>query len=574
MANSEYTHPSRKILLVVTTGGFTHAGKTHLHPNPSSGPGLTISSTSPVFEIGAVLAARGHAIEFSTLEGQEGWVQGYDFITKVHFLGPGPTPEQMNAHYLRMRTWDISKGISGSMESKYLFDSFWPQTYRGLKATMDDPEARPAMMIADFFVDAFKDIHVEYKLPIAQVWPQMPFLMMPCSYIPVQPGFQLEGTLSSENASLWLRLKNELVVVFGLPAIFKWLRWTKQMRLNNGVTYPTHRIQKPDYLIFINSFFGLEIPRDLPPTCAPVGPLISDTYASLNEECEGFFKQHSKVIYIALGTHIILTNADAAKIVHGLLRLMEEGLIDGVIWSISENGRQDLDVNTTFLLKTPSGERKSHRLGDLLSGRNPDWLFSLFVPQRAVLDHHSTRIYLTHGGGSSANEGLFHGKPMLAMGVFMDQISNTARLVAGGIAEPLNKFHFTSEELYTKAKKILADKGGSYERNSLRLMRIARVASRRKHHAADLIEELMYDTELRFMDGKELRPMHLQTADMRMPVWKANNWDLLAVSSLGLGAVSAAFGIVGRMLWLHRGVLTEVPKAVLKSSTWLVSFVH
>ncbi|KAH8736186.1 UDP-glucoronosyl and UDP-glucosyl transferase [Ilyonectria robusta] len=548
MANLELAHPSRKILLVVTTGGFTHA--------------------SPVFEIGGVLAARGHTVEFATLDGQDGWTKDYEFITKVHSLGPGPTSEQMNAHYLRMRTWDISKGISGTMPSKYLWDSFWPQTYRGLKAIMDDPDTRPSMMIADFFVDAVKDIHVEYNLPIAQVWPQMPFLMMPCSYIPGEPGFQLEGTLTSENASIWLRMRNELVIYFDLPVIMKWMRWTKQMRLKNGVTYPTHRIQKPDYLIFINSFLGLEIPRDLPPTCAPIGPLIRDTYPPLNEECHQFLSQHTKVIYIALGTHIILTNADAAKIINGLLRLMEEGLIDGVIWSIGKSGRQDFDLNTTYNMKKPSGGNKTIRLSDLLSGKDPNWLCSFFVPQRSILDHPSTKIYFTHGGGSSANEGLFHGVPMLSMGVFMDQISNTTRLVAGGVAQPLNKFRFTSEELYTKGKEILADKDGSYQRNSLRLMRIAHVASRRKHHAADLVEELMYDTELRFKDGKELRPMHLQTADMRMPAWKAKNWDLWAVSLLGMSAVFGGLGIGGRMLWFHRGGLIESVKA-LGNSEWL-----
>ncbi|OQE13171.1 hypothetical protein PENFLA_c053G06135 [Penicillium flavigenum] len=102
-------HPSRKILLVVTTGGFTHA--------------------TPVLEIRRVLAECGHQIEFATLEGQESWVvPEYGFVNKLHQLGPGPTPEQLDGHYRRMQAWDISKGIGQAMGSKYLFDS-WPQTY-------------------------------------------------------------------------------------------------------------------------------------------------------------------------------------------------------------------------------------------------------------------------------------------------------------------------------------------------------------------------------------------------------------------------------------------------------------
>ncbi|KZF20983.1 glycosyltransferase family 1 protein [Xylona heveae TC161] len=547
MATSSLAHPSRKILLVVTTGGFTHA--------------------APVFEIGRALAERGHTIEFATLEGQERWINGYEFITKIHLLGPGPTEEQLDAHYRRMRAWDISKGIGGTMESKYMFDSFWPQTYRGLKALMDDPATRPSMMIADFFVDAVKDMLVEYHLPIATVSPIMPILMMPCSYIPGEPGFQLEGTLTSETASMWLRIRNELVVILELPTIIKWMKWTDRMRRRAGVNYPVHKIKKPDYLIFVNSFFGLEIPRDLPPTCAAVGPLLSDTYPPLDTDCERFLSQHKSVIYIALGTHIILSNNDATKIIKALLRLMEDHLIDGVIWAVAKSGRQDLDPQKTF--QTKQGEKNvTLRLADLLSNSHPDWLFSFFAPQRAILDHESTKIYFTHGGGSSANEGLFHGKPMLSMGIFMDQIQNTSRLVAGGSAEPLNKFHFTSDELHTKAKKILEDRDGTYYRNALRLMRIARVASRRKYHAADLVEELMYDNELRYKNGREIRPMHLQTADMRMPAYKAKNWDMYAACALGLTAVVGSTIFGSQLLWTHRASLIEPVQSFLTSQDW------
>lgn len=192
----------RKVLLVVTTGGFTHAGKNEWMNQTSQFLSLAWTfrgrltilrqSAAPVFEIAKVLAERGHAIEFATLDGQEHWTEGYEFITKVHLLGPGPTEEQMNAHYLRMQAWDISKGLGPSMDSKYLFDSFWPQTYRRLKEIMES--IQPSMIVADFFAEAVKDIHVEYHVPITVVWPTMPWLMVSCSYIPGQPGFQLEGT--------------------------------------------------------------------------------------------------------------------------------------------------------------------------------------------------------------------------------------------------------------------------------------------------------------------------------------------------------------------------------------------
>jgi hypothetical protein len=301
---------------------------------------------------------------------------------------------------------------------------------------------------------------------------------------------------------------------------------------------PSHKPPKPDYLVFVNSFFGLEIPRDLPPTCAPVGPLLSPTYPPLDEQCSSFMSKHKSVLYIALGTHIILPHKDATAIINGVLCLMDEKLIDGVIWAMGKTCRADLDCSKRFSVKT-SGKTEDLPLGDILDNKHPNFLFPFFAPQRAILDLDSVKLYFTHGGRSSANEALYHGKPILSMRIFSDQIANTDRLVAGGVAESLSKMGFTSEELYTKAMKILASgENGSYRRNVLRLKRIAHVAAHRKNHAADLVEELMYNNELRLgEDGKELRPMHLQSADIRMPAYKAKNWDLYAISALGLSAV-------------------------------------
>ncbi|KGO66575.1 UDP-glucuronosyl/UDP-glucosyltransferase [Penicillium italicum] len=538
-------HPSRKILLVVTTGGFTHAG--------------------PVLEIGRVLAERGHEIEFATLDGQESWLKpDYDFVNKLHPLGPGPTPEQLDGHYRRMQAWDISKGIGKAMGSKYLFDSFWPQTYHRLKEIMEDPATRPDMIVADFFVEAANDIHFEYKLPIAVVCPTMPSFQLPCSYIPGKPGFQLPGTMTSEDTPMWLRIKNEIFFFPDLPAIMRAGKWSKKLRREHGVFYPSHKPSKPDYLVFVNSFFGLEIPRDLPPTAAPVGPLLSPTYPPLDPESGAFLAKHKSVLYIALGTHIILPHQDAAKIVQAANRLKEDGLIDGVIWAMGKTCRADLDRSASFPINT--GDFKETTLGELLDNKHPDWVFPFFAPQRAILDSESTKLYFTHGGGSSANEGLYHGKPMLSMGIFSDQIANTARLVAGGVAESLSKLGFTSDEVYDKAKKILQTDNETYSQNVLRLQRIAHVASRRKYHAADLIEELIYDNELRFKDGKELRPMHLQTADMRISAFKAQNWDLYAVSGLALAAVVGSTWMAGRFAWRFRGpVIGQVRSTALAS---------
>lgn len=75
-------------------------------------------------------------------------------------MGPGPTAESLDDHYMRMREWDVRKGFSDVMDSKFMFDSYWTQTYSHLKAIMQDLARKPDMIVADFFVDAAKDMQI------------------------------------------------------------------------------------------------------------------------------------------------------------------------------------------------------------------------------------------------------------------------------------------------------------------------------------------------------------------------------------------------------------------------------
>lgn len=100
------------------------------------------------------------------------------------------------------------------------------------------------------------------------------------------------------------RLRNELVVVKALPVILAWMRWTKRMRRAAGVVHRSPAGPKPAYLVLVNSFFGLEVPKDLPPLIAPVGPILADDYPPLSAPFANFHQQHDRTMYVAFGhTH-------------------------------------------------------------------------------------------------------------------------------------------------------------------------------------------------------------------------------------------------------------------------------
>ncbi|KAF7595517.1 hypothetical protein BBP40_005853 [Aspergillus hancockii] len=507
----------RRFLIVVTAGGKTNA--------------------TAIFEIARILHCRGHIIDFATLDGQQKWVNDYDFFSNVHILGPGQTTETEETAYLRMSQWRLGlfHSFGPIMDTKIYLESTWETVYPSLSALVQDPVSRPDFIIADYWVDAARDMQVENDIPIAMHWPQMPTNMLPASYIPGAAGLQVK-VLTSEHASLWQRLQNYLILVRALPHIVRYRRWQRRMRVRMGVHRALPSRPKPDYLLLVNSFFGLEPAKDLPPNVAAIGPVLSDDFPGLSGKIEIFIQEHKRVLYISLGTHVLLPDRTLQCILDGATRTMQDGLVDGIIWAMRGMALKQFDLNA----RAPNA-LKGHTVADLVAGSHPHIFFTDFAPQRAVLNHPHTHIFLSHGGPASVNEALYHGVRLVTIGVYFDQLQNALRLRDAGVSIPLDKDTLDAEELHGALVTISRDTTGSFAQNRDRMKMIASIAARRKHLAADLIEETLADFEGRRGGPDCKRAMHLQTADMRMPGWRARNWDLWAIGAccvlVGLGIV-------------------------------------
>lgn len=518
---------------------------------------------APILEIGAVLAARGHTIEFATLEGRQQLVKPYPFVSAVHVIGRAITESQDEEFYLRLQKWDnkSSKGKREVVKIKQFSDSFWAATYRNLKRVIQ--ETKPDLIFADYQVEAAVDLTHEYCIPLVTMWPQMPWLLSPQKWIPGEPGTQTR-CLTSEHASIYDRLYDQTYLLRWSPYLIRILLSNRKRRREAGVKTMLQRQEKPDYLLLVNSFFGLEPAKDLPPLMHPVGPILADTYPRLTGEEGRFLTGKQAIVYVAFGTHMFPTAEGLEKILLGLNAAIVAGHLDGVIWSFKAVARKQLDFKKYWTLAS----LQNMTWEDMLSNKHPSWLFVEFASQRAILNHSSAVLFLTHAGPSSANEGLYHGVPMLAMPIGGDQIQEAMRLVAAGVAMSLNKDAFSTEALSRAVETILTDRNGEFRRNVLRMQRIAHVAARRKHLAADLIEEFLYDWGLRFeldpgdlpvrdLSGsnggreKELSPMHLQTADARMSWLKANNIDLWLIF-FALCAVIVAIIVIAVEVSIHR----------------------
>jgi UDP:flavonoid glycosyltransferase YjiC (YdhE family) len=111
-----------------------------------------------------------------------------------------------------------------------------------------------------------------------------------------------------------------------------------------------------------------------------------------------------------------------------------------------------------------------------------------FLPQPAVLP--VVDLVITHGGNNTVTEAFHHGKPMIVLPLFWDQVDNAQRVQETGFGRRLSTYGFKTRELTSAIDRLLKDRTLSE--------RLATMSSRIKStsgtvRAADLIERVGLD---------------------------------------------------------------------------------
>ncbi|KAK3182489.1 hypothetical protein K4F52_006129 [Lecanicillium sp. MT-2017a] len=195
---------------------------------------------------------------------------------------------------------------------------------------VEDPATRPDLILTDYLVDAARDICFEHNIPLAMHWLQMPTMMLPAPHIPGAPVLQID-ILTSEFATVRQRLKNAVAIYTALPQLLKHAARRKKLRQSAGVTRRLPPLRKPDYLCLVNSFFGVEVPKDIPPNVSVIGPVLADEVPPLAEPFVSFLLNKRAVLYISLGTHAVLSVEKNCELLKGAVKALQERQIDGII---------------------------------------------------------------------------------------------------------------------------------------------------------------------------------------------------------------------------------------------------
>ena len=111
-----------------------------------------------------------------------------------------------------------------------------------------------------------------------------------------------------------------------------------------------------------------------------------------------------------------------------------------------------------------------------------------FLPQPAILP--MVDLVITHGGNNTVTEAFHHGKPMIVLPLFWDQVDNAQRVDETGFGRRLSTYGFKARELTSAIDRLLKDRQLSE--------RLAAMSSRIKStsgtvRAADLIERVGLD---------------------------------------------------------------------------------
>ena len=78
-----------------------------------------------------------------------------------------------------------------------------------------------------------------------------------------------------------------------------------------------------------------------------------------------------------------------------------------------------------------------------------------FLPQPAILP--GVDLVITHGGNNTVTEAFHHGKPMIVLPLFWDQVDNAQRIDETGFGRRLATYDFRDEELTDAIDELLAD---------------------------------------------------------------------------------------------------------------------
>ncbi|CAB5380091.1 unnamed protein product [Rhizophagus irregularis] len=480
------------------------------------------SHVKPMLDIATILAERGYNV-ILLASGNNVLSSEYPAVKQIS-LGPG------------MGMKNLGKDGIDEEQDYNAMKSLWEigvisykRTYEKYKSVVEDYNID--LIFCDLLInEACIDVANTLKKPVVVLVSALQIVdPKPYKFDPI-----LGCNISLENESIWERFRCNFIQVFryvySLSDFTNQLNeMRKQMNVDLGqLTLGGFKAS----LVLIDTFFGFELPQTLPPYVQEIGPILSEEYPPLTPELSDFINGHERVLYVSFGTLYSTTTDNNSKLLQSFIEAINKKIIDGVVWALVETPK-DYFYPT---LKLSDGTQI--QTSQILNNEHPHIHIAEFVPQFGILNHTNTKLFFNHGGAGSAHESLYTGTPMLVLPFAGDQMGNAQKLVSAGVASSLKLTTLDVNDILNKMDSLLKEE--NVKNNSERLKVLAKINSKRKYRAADLIEYILHSSSfVEYIDDDFLKEW--VPAETRMGFIKAYNLDIYAIL---IGIALSIIGII------------------------------
>ena len=401
------------------------------------------------------MARRGHKVTFAALESDRNVVTSTN-SGKVEFLSAGE-PEHDAAYY--GYTHDI-------VDLFRLCADYSLHLYQALLPVLKQQQDQVDLVVFDhLFWPAGDAISRDMNARSVQLYPGLfglEHLGMEPDYGPmIISGFQTSDLIGSKNIPN--RLKNFIMlrVARNILQTVRYFIFRPVLKELNISSNPYGQTK----LALHGSFGGLaEVSRIQHTLSSPLvqstGPWLPRA-SSLSKEVDKFLNSAGPpTVFVSIGTNANWNSEMSNVMVETIMEVRKLEQLK-VLWSIKDKDFQEF-VSPVMNYASTSVEELSDTL-----------MVVPFVDQLAVLESDNVVVFVTHCGFGSMQEAIHTGTPVLAMPMMLesDQVTNAARLVELGMAEPFDSRPgedvISSEEMLKKLLALVNEK--SYHEKATKL---------------------------------------------------------------------------------------------------------
>ncbi|XP_074517955.1 UDP-glucuronosyltransferase 1-2-like [Halichoeres trimaculatus] len=165
-----------------------------------------------------------------------------------------------------------------------------------------------------------------------------------------------------------------------------------------------------------------------------------------------------------------------------------------------------------------------------------------WMPQKDLLGHPQTKVFVAHGGTNGVQEAIYHGVPVLGIPLFFDQFDNLLRLQERGAGKILELAYANSRTFEQALNKVLHQ--DSYRQNIQRMSRLHR------DQPMTPMDQAVFWVE--YVMRNKGAP-HLRTEAYKMPWYSYHSLDvLLALMTAVTVLLYSTFAVFRFLCCRHR----------------------